>query len=127
MGHDAQNWASGSTPTQYLDESTVTFADQNPVTLSNVTNTAVSIQSGVNPASVTFTNVGAANGNGGVDYTISNANGGTIGIGGNNTGITLNGAGNVTLQSPNTFSGSVAINAGQLILQDCGPSALPPA
>ena len=93
-------------------------ADVNPLTSSNVSNTAIVVQSaGVNPASVIFTNSGTAHG--GVDYTFSDTVGSTVGIAGS-TGLTLQGTGNVTLLGPNTFSGAVSIQAGQLIVQNSG-------
>ena len=114
------NWAGGSGPSAspYLNGAAVTFGDTNPITGNPVSNTSgtatVTIQAGgVSPASITFTNVGAANGDGGVDYSIG---GGAIN--GNTTGITLNRTGNVTLTAANGFMGAVAINAGQLILQN---------
>ena len=67
-----------------------------------------------------FTNTGGANG--GVDYLITG--GGSIG---GSTGITLAGSlnnsdvlvgGNVFLATANTFSGAVAVNAGQLVLEN---------
>ncbi len=70
------------------------------------------------PNSVVFTNVGSANGDGGVDYVIQNAPSG-VGIGGM-TGLTLSGTGNVTITGQNAFSGPVNIQAGQLILQGSG-------
>ncbi len=71
--------------------------------------TTVNVQpTGVNPASVIFTNNGSAHG--GVDYLIT---GGPIG---GSTGITLSGTGNVTLAGNNTFTGGVTINAGTLII-----------
>ncbi len=122
-----QNWSSGSpaAASTYLDGAQVTFADHNaiPPGTSLVGNTAgvatVTVQaSGVMPSSVIFTNVGSANGDGGVDYVIQNAPSG-VGIGGL-TGLTLSGTGNVTLAGQNAFSGPVNIQAGQLILQGSG-------
>ena len=115
----SSNWASGSpaTAATYADGDQVVFADINPLSGTNVTNTSLAVQStGVNPASVTFTNTGSANG--GVDYTLSNASG-SIGISGS-TGVTLAGSsgsgGTVTFNSPNTYTGRTTINAGTLIL-----------
>ncbi len=123
------NWSTGATPaaSSYVNGAQVTFADQSLLTPgTNVPNdnshgggsgtATVTVQAaGVTPNAVTFTNAGAANGDGGVDYVIQSAISG-VGIGGN-TGITLTGTGNVTLQGQNTFSGPVNIQAGQLILQ----------
>jgi fibronectin-binding autotransporter adhesin len=67
-----QNWAMGlpGIATTYSDNNAVFFGDRDPISGNLVTNTAVTIQaSGVTPASVTFTNTGAANG--GVDYSVS--------------------------------------------------------
>ncbi len=121
------NWANGSYPApavQYVDNTAVTFGDTNLVSGAPVANYIVAIQSLVQPQSVTFTNVGAANL--GVDYTIENAGGVQYGIGGS-TGITLNGngsvGGNVTLAGANSFTGAVAVNYGQLIVANSG--ALP--
>ena len=108
------NWASGSFPTasasQYLDTVAVTFADTNPLTGSNVTNSSVAIQSaGVNPGSVSFTNNTVA-------YTI-NSTGSAVGIGGS-TGVTLSGTGMVTFVGPNTYTGTTTLNAGTLVVSN---------
>ena len=110
------NWSDGGAANYYTDGRAVIFADTNPITNSNVTNASVVVQSGgVNPASVQFTNAGSAHG--GVDYVVSDASSSTVGISGS-ASVTLEGTGNVTFQSPNTFTGPVAINAGQLIVQN---------
>jgi fibronectin-binding autotransporter adhesin len=99
------NWALGSAAASYLDGANVTFSDTNPITGGSVSSSSVVIQAaGVQPNSVTFSNNS-------VNYTIST--GGTAGIAGS-TGIVLSGSGTVNLQSPNSFQGSVAINAGIL-------------
>jgi autotransporter-associated beta strand protein len=121
----ANNWVNGTgAPTTFTDggHASVTFGDTYPAIATLVGNSGgvatVTIQTGgVSPASVTFTNNGAAHG--GVDYVINNLSGDTVGINGA-TGITLSGTGNVTLASQNSFSGAVNINAGQLILQATG-------
>ena len=101
------NWAASSpvAPTQYVDGSTVTFADTNPINSAPITNSNIAITlAQVNPASIIFTN-------GAVNYSFSGGS-----IGGASGGVTLNGTGSVTLNNSNTFVGAVAINAGQLIL-----------
>ena len=112
------NWANtNSSPAAsvYADGAAVTFADQNPINSSNVTNTDVVIQSaGVKPASLTFTNSGASHG--GVDYTIDST-GSSVGIGGS-TGLTLTGTGSVTLLGANTYTSTTALNAGTLIVSN---------
>ncbi len=107
-----QNWNYGATASNaayYFDGRAVIFQDTNLVKNSQVTNSSISISSTVAPQSIQFT----ANS---VNFTF---NGGAIGGGG---GITLNGVASVTLNngtlaSPNTFTGAVAVNKGQLILQ----------
>ena len=65
---------------------------------------------------MSFTNTGVANG--GVDYIISDAAGSNpFGISGGAI-ISKSGAGTVTFMSPNTFTGSVSITAGQFNLQN---------
>ena len=119
------NWSDGGTANNYTTGRAVVFADTNPLTNSKVANPSVVVQtSGVSPSSIIFTNSGAANG--GVDYSISNAMGGTVGIAGG-TSITLQGTGNVTFTGINTFTGPVAVDAGQLILQNRMRSVLRPA
>ena len=120
------NWAAnipsqvGSYSTSnYTDGDTVIFGDTNPYSGSLVPNNngraSVTIAAGgVNPASVMFTNSGAANG--GVDYTLC---GGPIG---GNATIELYGngmtGGTVTLMSPNGYTGATIVAAGVLNLQD---------
>jgi autotransporter-associated beta strand protein len=113
------NWATVTpTATSFSNGKAVVFADKNPLNSpNNVTNTTITVQAaGVQPALINFTNTGVAHG--GVDYTITNASG-TIGIAGTTT-VSLNGTGGVggqvTLQGANSFTGPVAINAGQLNL-----------
>ncbi len=106
------NWAnSAPAATSYIDGAAVIFANKNPITSTNVATSNVVVQAGgVSPASMTFTNTGASAG--GVDYTFSGdaING--------STGLTLNGAGQVILQSGNNFTGFVNVNAGHLQLQN---------
>ena len=107
LGHPGStNWANGSTAASYLDGANVTFSDTNSLTGGAISNSNVAIQAaGVQPNSITFSNNA-------VNYTLSNASG-TAGIAGS-TGIVLSGSGTVNLQSPNSFQGPVAINAGIL-------------
>ncbi|HEX4000413.1 MAG TPA: PA14 domain-containing protein, partial [Pirellulales bacterium] len=120
-----QNWATvGASPlaSAYTDPAQVTFGNTGS-TQSLVPNSGspnylatVNLTTAVSPSSVTFTNTGAANG--GVDYLIT----GSGSINGNTTGITLAGngtvGGNVFLNTANTFGGAVAVNAGQLVLEN---------
>ena len=104
-----QNWATATgAAANYTDPNgTVAFADTYatasgpvPVVSSNV-----AIQSaGVTPSQVTFNNSV-------VNYVLSDV--GTNGILGS-TGIVKNGSGTLTFTSPNSFSGAIAINGGQL-------------
>ena len=91
----------------FLNQFAVRFNDTNPTNGATITNNNVSIvPSGVIPLAVTFTNSA-------IDYTFTNAGGGTVGIGGT-TGILKTGTGSVFLNGANTFSGAVAVNAGVL-------------
>ena len=111
------NWSVPTAPTPtataYFSGAAAIFADNSPLTdtlvpISSGMATVTIQASGIQPLTVTFTNVGAAHG--GVDYAVG---GGPIsGIG----AVTLNGTGNVTLSGSNTFTGGVAINAGALIV-----------
>ncbi len=111
LGSGTKNWiygTSGTTQALYYDGRAVIFQDTNLVKSSQVTNSAVSIASTVTPQSMTFT----ANN---VNYTFTGAE--ITGTG----GLTLNGTGSVTLNNAtaataNSFSGAIAINKGQLIL-----------
>ena len=96
------NWANGSTPAAYADGAVVTFGDTNPVTGHAVANSSVVLNSTFAPTSITFSNSA-------VNYTISGG-GGITGA----TGITLNGTGMVSLQTANSFTSPVSINAGVL-------------
>ena len=94
----------------------VTFGDTYPTANTPVASSGGNVQ-------VTIQDAGVVPGSGGVtftnstlNYTISNATpSDTAGIGGA-AGLTLNGTKNVTLAGANSFSGPVAVNAGQLIL-----------
>lgn len=108
-----QNWNYGTTANNaayYFDGRAVVFPDANLVNSnSTITHSSISISSIVTPQSLNFT----ANT---VNYTFTGA--AIAGTG----GLTLGGAASVTLDngtsaSPNTFSGAVAINKGQLILE----------
>ena len=118
------NWASfTNTPTTFVNGAAVQFLNKNPITNVNVTNTTVTItpSTGVQPGNVAFGNTGP--GNGGVNYTIQNAAGNNVGIGGT-TPVAINGVGGqVTFAGANSFSGPLAITAGQLNLTDAEPIA----
>ena len=91
----------------FLNQFAVRFGDTNPTNGAAITNNNVSIvASGVVPLRVTFANNA-------IDYSFSNAGGGTVGIGGT-TDILKTGTGSVFLNGANTFSGVVAVNAGVL-------------
>lgn len=107
-----QNWAMGlpGIATTYSDNNVVFFGDRDPVSGNLVTNTAVTIQAaGVTPASVNFTNTGAANG--GVDYTVSGKI--TLPAG---ASISESGAGSATLTGPLSLGNNVslAVSGGTL-------------
>lgn len=101
------NWADGTTATIYSDGSIVQFADTNPITGTTITanNIAITVAT-VSPGGIIFNNNL-------VNYTI----GGSGAIAGSGA-ITLSGIGSVTLTGSNTFSGAVAINAGELDLEN---------
>ncbi len=107
-----QNWNYGTSTGNaafYFDGRAVVFPDENLVGNKQVTNSSISIAATVTPQSMTFT----ANT---VSYTFTGA-----AIGGTG-GITLNGTGTVTMNNgtqanPNTFTGMVAINKGQLVVE----------
>ncbi len=104
------NWVTSTGQTlKYFNGIAVQFGDTHPPGSTPVGTTSVAIQSaGVTPLSVTFTNATS-------NYSVSTS--GSVGIGGS-TGVALNGPGTVTFTSPNTFTGPVAINDGQLNLQN---------
>ena len=107
-----QNWNYGTTSSNaayYFDGRALVFQDTNLVKNSQVANSSISIASTVTPQSIAFT----ANN---VNYTFIG-----VAIAGAG-GMTLNGTGTVTLNNgtsagPNTFSGAVVINKGQLVLE----------
>ncbi len=93
------NWATttGGSPSAYTDAAQVTFDNGG-------TNTNITIQSaGVLPFSVIFNNSVAK------AYVFS---GGAIG---GTTGVTISGGGNVTFNSPNTYSGATTITSGSAV------------
>ena len=112
-------WVNGSgVGSSYGNGGSVTFADSFPTlgggpntTVTNSSgNVAVVIQAGgVTPATVAFTNSA-------LNYTFSDADG-THGIAGSAV-VSLSGTGTVTFTSPNGFTGPIAINSGQLNLQN---------
>jgi autotransporter-associated beta strand protein len=105
------NWANPNplAPSVFLNQLAVGFGDTNPITGTTITNSNISIVAGgVSPLSLAFTNNN-------VNYTFSNAGGGTAGIAGT-AGIVKSGTGSVTFNSPNTLSGAVAINNGVIAL-----------
>ena len=114
------NWATtGSSPagTDYADGNNVVFGDTNTITgnpLSLSMQTITITASSVKPGSVVFGSSAVGDNNNSVNYVIQgNPIAGT-------TGLTLNGTASVTLMSPNTFKGIVAINSGKLNLQSSG-------
>jgi len=90
------NWNSGPNATTYTESSTVTFNDNNNGHYSVTLNTTV------NPASVTFSN---SNGN----YTLSGS--GTIAGTGS---LTKTGTGTVVLSTLNSYTGGTFVNQGLL-------------
>jgi autotransporter-associated beta strand protein len=103
-----QNWNNGS-PTTYSDGKAVVFNDNNNG------HYAVTLNSTVLPASVTFNNSAG-------NYTI----GGTGTIGGT-ASLTKSGSGTLTLSTANTYSGGTTVSAGELIVAPTSSmtSALP--
>lgn len=111
--HGSTNWSDGGVANFYSEGRAVIFGDTNPITTNPVSTSNVTIQTGgVNPYSVLFTNNS-------VDYMFSNVGGDSAGISGS-AFIVMEGTGNVTFQSANSFTGSVAINDGQLIVENGG-------
>jgi len=90
------NWNSGANATTYTESSTVTFSDNNNGHYSVTLNTTV------NPASVTFSN---SSGN----YTLSGS--GTIAGTGS---LTKTGTGTVVLSTLNSYTGGTFVNQGLL-------------
>jgi fibronectin-binding autotransporter adhesin len=105
-----KNWAlaSDDSPTDYLAGDAVLF--DNRVGASSAT---VTLGENVSPGGVTFNNGST------VSYTVVSTSGTSCGIGGSG-GLTLNGAGTVTLLTNNTYGGVTTINAGTLQLGNGG-------
>ncbi|HMD54887.1 MAG TPA: autotransporter-associated beta strand repeat-containing protein, partial [Phycisphaerae bacterium] len=93
-----QNWQSGGTGYVYADGSSVIFDD------TGSPNANVTLNTTVNPGSVTFNNNS-------VSYVIS----GTGSIAGS-TNLVKGGSGQVTLSTANTYTGGTNINDGTLIV-----------
>ena len=116
------NWVTANgTAANYVDPNgVVTFGDFYPNGHTVINSNVVIRPGGVQPLVVTLNGSGA--GNGGVDYTFSDADG-TNGIGGA-ASIILNagptGNETVTFLSPNSFTGAVSINAGYLNIENSG-------
>ena len=113
------NWAAtdgAPTAANYTDGNNVVFGDTNTITGNPLTSpqTITITASSVKPGSVVFGSSAFGDNDNSVNYVIQ---GNPIA---GNTGLTLNGTASVTLKSPNTFKGSVAINAGELTLQASG-------
>jgi fibronectin-binding autotransporter adhesin len=106
------NWSNNANNTaiNYADGAIVTFGDTNLVTNSAITNPNVTLNSVFAPTSITFSNSA-------VNYTVSGS-GSITGA----TGITMNGTGVVSLQTSNSFTSPVAINAGAINISN--PAAL---
>jgi autotransporter-associated beta strand protein len=78
------------------------YCDGVPVTFSDAATTGtVSIASGVNPGSVTFTNSS-------LDYTVNST---SLGISGS-TGVTMTGTAQVTVTGSNTYTGNTTLGGG---------------
>jgi autotransporter-associated beta strand protein len=98
------NWLEGGLPTAYQDGSAVQFDD-------SALSSTVNLAANVSPISVTFSNQTQ-------NYTV-NSSGGS-GIGGA-ASLNLQGSGSVTLNTPNTFSGDIAIGgSGALTVGGAG-------
>jgi autotransporter-associated beta strand protein len=102
------NWNTGAASTVYTEGSNVTFNDNNNG------NYAVTLNTTVNPASVTVNATG--------NYTISGA--GTIGGTGS---LTKSNTGTLTLATANTYTGGTNVSAGLLLIEPTSSttSALP--
>jgi fibronectin-binding autotransporter adhesin len=113
------NWTDGTKATIFLNQYQVAFGDTNPTNGAAITNSNIQVTpAGVIPLSMTFNNNA-------VNYSFTNVSG-SNGIGGT-TGITKNGTGSVALNSANTFTGPVLVNAGVLSVANSaalGTSAL---
>ncbi len=98
----AENWTDGGvTPVKkFFNGDSVTFNDS----VTPAVNQTVNITGNVKPEAVTVNNTA-------IEYTIA----GTAGNGiGGSASLTKSGTGLLTLSSPNTFTGPIAVNAGVL-------------
>ena len=100
------NWT-GSVSGKFLNTDQVLFDDSAAIRL-------VDLQAIVQPSSVTFNNTAA--------YTVSSSS--DLGIDGT-TGLVKMGSGLVTITSPNTFRGAIAIKEGTVSVPSIGDSANP--
>jgi autotransporter-associated beta strand protein len=102
------NWKQFGSPTHYTDGNAVIFDDSaagpSPIT--------VTLNTSVNPLSVTFNNAAPTN------YTIAGT--GSITGAGN---LSLLGTGSVTLAGTNTYNGGTVINAGHLNINNGGSAS----
>ena len=94
--NSTQNFTLSGNPATFFNLDAPTFDD-------TATNKTVTINSPVQPSSITVNNSGAN------DYTFT----GTADIGGG-TGITKNGTGTLTISNTNTYAGTTTINQGTL-------------
>ena len=101
------NWtstAAAGNPNQFFQADNVLFTN-------NTSNLTINITAAVQPSSVTFSNDASHN------YVINSSSGNGIGGSGN---LTVGGAGSVTLNEVNTYTGSTNVNAGNLIIGGSG-------
>ena len=106
----------GGSPNAFATGMAVTFGDTYPTSNTAVASSGGNVQVTIQDAGVQPGSTGVTFSNSTLNYIISNATlSDTIGITGT-TGLTLNGTKSVTLAGANSFSGPVAVNAGQLIL-----------
>ena len=107
-----QNWALGSSPSQYFEGAQVAFNDSNAVTGGPAPTGTVVISGTVSPSAVIFANHV-------VSYTLS---GGAAAIGGASTTVTLSGNASVggivsfTGITSNTYGGATTINNGSTLI-----------
>ena len=100
--HVTQNWNNHGTPDYFYSGDNVTFNDAGVGT--------INFPGPVTPASVTFNN--------NLTNYVFNASGAGFITG--DAGLTLNGAGSVTFNNPNSFTGNTVLNNGTLILGSYG-------
>ena len=101
------NWmstAAAGNPNQF-------FQADNVLLTNNTSNLTINITAAVQPSSVTFSNDASHN------YVINSSSGNGIGGSGN---LTVGGAGSVTLNEVNTYTGSTNVNSGNLIIGGSG-------